>query len=215
MKHLGKATLLLLLLCLAGGVALAQGTPVINRWIIGGGGGTATGGNVSLSSALGQALAGPSSGGNVSISVGFWTGGVASVDREVYLPMIVKNFINYAPPCGPGNDYCEDYDTRGQAYGPLESGTGYSAYPDDSNDYYYVILTESTSITVQVTGYQTEGQLMVYDEDEITLGRDWNNAGGDGVMTVGPLDLGAGRYYIRVYTSVTNATSLYTLTTTY
>jgi len=67
-----------------------------------------------------------------------------------------------------------------------------------------------------VTGYQAVGQLIVYDEDVTTLGRDWNNPGDDGVMTIASLSLGAGKYYIRVYTaSGQHSTALYTLTVTY
>ncbi len=93
-KIIGHLTLLLLL-CLVGGVALAQGTPTINRWVIGGGGGTATGGNVSLSNTLGQTVAGPSSGGNVAISAGFWSGGPvapAPAEYTAYLPLVVRGW---------------------------------------------------------------------------------------------------------------------------
>ena len=92
-KIVGPLTLLLLL-CLVGGVALAQ-APAINRWVIGGGGGTATGGNVSLSNVLGQTVAGPSSGGNVAISAGFWSGGPvapAPAEYTAYLPLVVRGW---------------------------------------------------------------------------------------------------------------------------
>ena len=86
----GKVIFALVALLLLTGVVLAQGTPVINRWVIGGGGGTATGGNVSLSSALGQAAGGPSSGGNVAICAGFWCGEVAP-GHKIYLPLVLRN----------------------------------------------------------------------------------------------------------------------------
>lgn len=92
MKYLKKVIPLLLLLLVVTDVALAQGTPLIIRWVIGGGGGTATGGNVSLSSALGQALAGPSSGGNVAISTGFWSGSLAAAKYTVCLPLVLRRW---------------------------------------------------------------------------------------------------------------------------
>ncbi len=173
-----------------------------------------TGGDLSLSSVLGQAIAGPSSGGNVAISVGFWTGGAVPVHHDVYLPLIVKNLIHYAPPCRPDNGHCEDYDRPSQAYGPLEPGTSYFAYPDDDEDYYYIVLPRSASVTVQITNYYAEGQLMIYDENDLehSIARDWHNAGGDGVMSIGPLNLDAGRYYIRIHTDIFNTTTLYILT---
>jgi len=74
-------------------VALAQGTPLIHHWIIGGGGGTAVGGDVSLGSTLGQAIAGPSSGGNVAICVGFWSGRPTAVGHTVfYLPLLLRRW---------------------------------------------------------------------------------------------------------------------------
>jgi len=137
-------------------------------------------------------------------------------EKYVYLPIVMRNLVTYALPCGPANNYCEDYDTLATAYGSLEPGASYRAYPDDENDYYYIWLANPASLTVQVTGYQAVGQLIVYDEDVTTLGRDWNNPGDDGVMTIASLSLGAGKYYIRVYTaSGQHSTALYTLTVTY
>jgi hypothetical protein len=134
----------------------------------------------------------------------------------VYMPLVVRDHIPYAAPCGPGNDYCEDHDTLGNSYGPLAPGTGYRAYPDDENDFYYVLLTEPVSATVRVTGYQAVGQLLVYNQDLNTLGMDWNDPGDDGVMTIASLSLDAGKYYIRVYTaSGQNTATLYTLTVDY
>lgn len=127
----------------------------------------------------------------------------------IYLPVVLRNFFI--------NPY-EDYDSRDQAYGPLEPGTDYCAYPDDDYDWYYFVLSESAAVTVQVTGYQAEGQLRVYDEggSPIPGGFDWNEAGGDGVMTTAPLNLDGGKYYIRIYTaSGQNTDALYTLTVTY
>ena len=55
-------------------VALAQGTPAVNRRVIGGGGASSSGGNVTLNDTLGQPIAGPSSSGNVWLAAGYWGG---------------------------------------------------------------------------------------------------------------------------------------------
>ncbi|MBN1580410.1 MAG: pre-peptidase C-terminal domain-containing protein [Anaerolineae bacterium] len=66
----------LALLCLFVGIVLAQGSPAIRRWVFGGGTSHAeTGGNVSISSAFSQSIAGTSSGGDVVLVFGFWGGG--------------------------------------------------------------------------------------------------------------------------------------------
>jgi hypothetical protein len=65
---------LLAALALAAGVALAQGTPTINWWIVAGGGAPSSGGNVTLNDSLGIPIIGPSSGGNVSLGAGYWYG---------------------------------------------------------------------------------------------------------------------------------------------
>lgn len=207
--------LVLLLLLLIGSMVLAQVTPAINRWVVGGGGGTATGGNVSLSSTLGQALAGPSSGGDVAISVGFWSGGPTA--HNIYLPMVARNLISYAPPCGPGNNYCEDYDSWQNPYGPLESDVSYSAYPNDANDYYYFVLRNTGAVTVRVTNYQAEGQVLVRDEALEEKGKAVEQAGGDGIMEVSISSLPSGKYYIQLYTAPghENSSDLYTLRVTY
>ena len=68
------AGLLLCLLVVGGTLALAQGTPTINRWAISGGGAPSSGGNVTLNDTLGQPIVGPSSGGNVWLGAGYWGG---------------------------------------------------------------------------------------------------------------------------------------------
>jgi hypothetical protein len=82
------------MLLLLAAVAAAQGNPAIDRFIIGGGGHVpATGGNVSLGSALGQAVAGRSSSGNVLVMSGLWAGGGASQGwRGIHLPLTVRGW---------------------------------------------------------------------------------------------------------------------------
>jgi hypothetical protein len=132
--------------------------------------------------------------------------------------MVTRNLIRYAPPCGSGNNYCEDYDSWRNPYGPLEPGVYYSAYPNDTNNYYYFVLFDPAAVVVHVTNYRTEGQvLLVRDEALEEKGKDYGTLGGDGVMEVTSSSLPPGRYYIQLYTapSYEDPNSLYTLTVTY
>ena len=84
--------LVLLLLCLVAGVALAGGGVSIDAWLIGGGGSTrASAGDVSVGSALGQAIAGRGGGGPVDLQSGFWSGPRArsGQDHTIYVPLIL------------------------------------------------------------------------------------------------------------------------------
>ena len=193
MKHLRKAIPLLLLLLLSAGVVLAQGTPAINRWVIGGGGGTATGGNVSLSSALGQALAGPSSGGDVAISAGFWCGGAAVVTHTVYLPAVMCNFFA---------DFCEPNNSFNEAHCYLTSGTTYHAYifsEADKEDYYKIRLDTSHTIEIWLTDIPVGANyhLYLYNSAHAQKGYSGNPDNQDEHILTGST-MPAGEYYIRV-----------------
>jgi len=196
--------ILLLLLCLISGVVLAQGTVVIGRWSLNSGGGVASGGDVSLHSALGQAVAGSSSGGDVVLLSGFWSGGPA---HTIYLPVTLRNYFV--------NPY-EDNDSWENAYGPLAFGAEYRAYPDDDTDYYYFDLSATGNVTIRVENYQAIGDLILYRHragDEPEYVANWGKGGS--TMTVGPLSLQPGKYYVRVYTAGGhNTASLYILTMT-
>ena len=135
----------------------------------------------------------------------------------VFLPLVVRNYVTYAGPCGPGNNYCEDYDTWENAYGPLEPAVSYRAYPNDQNDYYYFVLFNTGAVTIRVTDYQAVGQVIVRDEATSEKGKDEEKAGGDGVMEVSISSLLPGKYYIQLYTApgYENSNDLYTLTVTY
>ena len=71
------------------GVLVAQATPgsVIDWFVVSGGGGTASGGNVTLDSTVGQPIAGVSTGGNVSLGAGYW---YAQELVNLYLPIVVR-----------------------------------------------------------------------------------------------------------------------------
>ena len=57
------------------GVALASGTPSIDRWVIGGGGGSGTAGSTTLDGTLGQWAVGSGTAGTTQLGSGFWGGG--------------------------------------------------------------------------------------------------------------------------------------------
>ncbi len=57
------------------GEAAAQGGTEIDWWVIAGAGGTSTGGDVTVSDTVGQAIVGGSAYGSVALSAGFWYGG--------------------------------------------------------------------------------------------------------------------------------------------
>jgi len=79
----------LVLLLAVVGIIAAQATPgsAIDWFAITAGGGQAAGGNVTLDSAVGQAIAGPSIGGNVSLGAGYV---YALTQVKIYLPMVRK-----------------------------------------------------------------------------------------------------------------------------
>ena len=205
MHHSGKAIWIGLLMLLVAGSVLAQGAPAINRWNIGGGGGVASGGAISVSSALGQAVAGPSSSGNIALQAGFWTG---KPSFAVYLPLVMRDYIAYFEgpwEVEPNNSYL-------QANGPLRSGRDYYGYPNDEKDYFSIYLRTAGMITINLTNhtgigvqlqlfYQTPGNTVAYDLYP-PYSIEYNGQ--------------PGFYYIYIYTAGGyNSTTPYTLRVTY
>ena len=82
------AIALLSCVLIAAGV-MANGTPGIDWWVVGSGGGGASGGEVTLDATLGQPVTGTSSGGPISIEAGFWPG-AREVTYDVYLPQVSR-----------------------------------------------------------------------------------------------------------------------------
>jgi len=78
---------------LAASIALAQGTPTINRWVISGGGTPSSGGNVTLNDTLGQPVIGPSSSGNVWLGAGYWGAGAMEEGPPPPPPIPVGGYI--------------------------------------------------------------------------------------------------------------------------
>jgi len=79
-----------LMLIVTAAIAYAQAGSVIPRWLIGGGGGQASSGSVSIIWALGQPVGGVASSGGSGICSGFWCGGPNVVSVRIYLPSILK-----------------------------------------------------------------------------------------------------------------------------
>jgi hypothetical protein len=70
------------------GVALvATDSPSIDWWVIGGGGGSASTGSISLSGTIGQAVVGANSNAPYEHCVGFWCG--AGARYSVFLPLVM------------------------------------------------------------------------------------------------------------------------------
>jgi hypothetical protein len=69
--------------------ALANGTPGIDWWVVGSGGGLTNAGNVTLNATLGQPIIGTSSGGSISLEAGFWPG-AGELTCNLYLPQVSR-----------------------------------------------------------------------------------------------------------------------------
>ena len=109
-----------------------------------------------------------------------------------------------------------------QANGPLRSGREYYGYPDDSDDYYYFKLSARATVNVSVTDFaptSSNGAVALYGP---TAGYergeriDYYGEPGHSSMVLGSHSLGAGKYYVQVYTAQAHSTTqLYRLTVTY
>ncbi len=86
-----KTTMIVLVvavLILLTGIALAANGLTIRRHLIGGGGGSVQSGDFSLQGSVGQAVAGEVGSGSVDVISGFWK---PVRSYPVYLPLVVKN----------------------------------------------------------------------------------------------------------------------------
>ena len=90
MKRRIVFSLVLVMVLLVGtGAALAAGGYDLSRWTVAGGGGASSGSGYSLSGAAGQPAAGDFSGTGFHLSSGFWVGS-GSIGAGLYLPLIIK-----------------------------------------------------------------------------------------------------------------------------
>ncbi len=126
------------------------------------------------------------------------------------------------------NSYYEENDNRSQAC-ELLPGQTYVALPDDEEDVYYFVLTQTTSVNVRVTNYHPldpsgqGGQLLIYDESDNT-GSIAREPYLQGTVELPSKDcpdcltnLDPGKYYVRIYTypGTFNSETPYQLTITY
>ena len=86
-RKLFSIVLTLAVLLAVTGVMAAQATPgsLIDWFAVAGGGGSASGGNITLESTVGQPIVGLSEGGSVSLGAGYW---VAGQPAQIYLPLL-------------------------------------------------------------------------------------------------------------------------------
>jgi len=133
----------------------------------------------------------------------------------VYLPVVLRNHRTW-------DAYYEENDHWLDAYGPLVSDRTYLAYPNDTDDYYYLVLTTSATVTVSVTDFaptSTNGTVMLYGPvvgDEQGNLIDYYGPRDHSSMSLGPHSLGPGKYYVRVRTAQSySTTQLYRLAVTY
>jgi hypothetical protein len=94
MMKKNKTLLLILAISLVAGFVLgagvyALGTTGIDWWVMGGGGGPASGGEVSLNSTFGQPVTGSSSAGEVTLQSGYWAGLVKEI-FTIALPLVIR-----------------------------------------------------------------------------------------------------------------------------
>ena len=84
-------SLLLVALSLAGVALAAPATHSIERWVMGGGGGSDAAGSLALSGTLGQAVTGVDSSSGAILCAGFWCQSAA--ERQIFVPIVIKNHL--------------------------------------------------------------------------------------------------------------------------
>ncbi len=73
------------------GFARAAGTPTIEWWAIGGGGGSSQSGSLALDGTIGQTVVGGSSSNDIELCSGFWGCSGVPTSAAIYLPLVVKS----------------------------------------------------------------------------------------------------------------------------
>jgi hypothetical protein len=89
MKRMLITFLALAVLLLLDGLALANGTSVIDWDVIGGGGGHAEAGIYTLDGTIGQAVVGTATDTGSELCSGFWC---RVVEYRIYLPLVLRNY---------------------------------------------------------------------------------------------------------------------------
>ena len=137
------------------------------------------------------------------------TEGSFQIPYRVYLPVVLKDFVNYYT-----NEWeAEPNNTYLQANGPLESGRIYRGVHNDERDYYSVHLPAGGTLDVDMISPNGGTQIQLFYQIADVAHR-------VGADATAPYHIGytgaAGWYYIYVYTNPAFVgTQTYTLTVTY
>ncbi|WP_420644120.1 cadherin domain-containing protein [Candidatus Leptofilum sp.] len=112
----------------------------------------------------------------------------------IYLPMVLNNY----PPIEPNNN-CS------QAYG-IGTNTTYEFTSDDQEDWYSFTITSQQNVSITLSGFEpVSGQLIVYGGTCSSLSLLQNNGSASSTKIINLNNLGAGTYFIRVFSApVTN-----------
>lgn len=130
------------------GVSLAQGGPTIGWSVIGGGGASASGGNVTLNSTLGQTANGPVGGGTITAGAGYWV--ASAVEPAVNVEGAVGGAELWWTHLEANAGGYEVYWSTAPYFTPDENGLdhatvkappwSYTHNGDPGVNYYYVVL---------------------------------------------------------------------------
>jgi hypothetical protein len=80
-------------LLLAGMAVAAPGSPSIDWWVMGSGGGSGAANGSTLDGTVGQVMAGVDGSGDTVLCTGFWCNGelICPPGHSLYLPMVLRN----------------------------------------------------------------------------------------------------------------------------
>ncbi|MGD8585741.1 MAG: hypothetical protein PVH65_12130 [Chloroflexota bacterium] len=187
-------------------VATVAAQTIIGRSIITAGGGTAAGGEASVSGLVGQAITGLSSGASTQIRGGWWSSTSGPrLGQAGFIPLITLDS------CGAfvGAQECEDNDRPAQANGPLRFGTSLHGNVRDGNesksdqnteDWFYFDWPGDGGLTIDVTGFAPIGQLILYYQsvDQGALALVADEPSGVYHLTYDG-SAGAGKYLVRLF----------------
>jgi hypothetical protein len=116
----------------------------------------------------------------------------------IYLPTVLNNY----PPIEPNNNCTQAYN--------LGTGINYEFTADDQEDWYAITLTSQRNVSIVLSSFEpAEGQLIIYggscSSGGLTLLQ--SNGSTSSTKTLTLNNLGAGTYYIRVFSKpITNTT---------
>lgn len=214
MRHIFLISISLLIVLVIANAATAQTEPKFHRWVIGRGGGQASGPHVNMVSTFGQPIAGNSEGTGVSICNGFWCGEPLVTTYYIYLPATLRNYVDYFE--GPWE--AEPNDSAAQANGPIISGQTYNgtmSSSNDANDYFSFSLSKPANVILDLTNIPSgcDYDLTLRNESLDTVRHSGEIGNKDEHINT---SLDAGIYYIQIHnTGQTGSNETYHLTASY